>query len=41
MRDRVGTGHSLRRTPLAGAGFDEALPRSRVQRRAERAGQSA
>jgi hypothetical protein len=41
MRDRIGTGHSLRRTPLAGAGLDEALPRSRVRRRAERAGQSA
>ena len=41
MRGRVGTGRSLRRTPLAGAGLDEALPRSRAQRRAERAGQSA
>ncbi len=41
MRDRVGTGSSLRRTPLAGAGLDEALPRGRAQRRAERAGQSA
>jgi hypothetical protein len=40
-RGRVGTGHSLRRTPLAGAGLDEALPRSRTQRRAEQAGQSA
>jgi hypothetical protein len=38
MRDRVGTCSSLRRTPLAGAGLDEALPRGRAQRRAERAG---
>jgi hypothetical protein len=41
MRDRVGAGRSLRRTPLAGAGLDEALPLSRVQRRAEQSGQSA
>jgi hypothetical protein len=40
-RTRVGTGHSLRRTPLAGAGIDEALPRSRAQRQAEQAGQPA
>ena len=40
-RDRIGACHSLRRTPLAGAGLDEALPRSRAQRQAERAGQSA
>lgn len=36
-RDRVGAGHSLRRTPLAGYGLDEALPRGRAERRAERA----
>jgi hypothetical protein len=35
-RGRAGTGHSLRRTPLAGHGLDEALPRSRTERRAER-----
>jgi len=35
-RGRVGTGHSLRRTPLAGHGLDEALPRGRGERRAER-----
>jgi hypothetical protein len=40
-RDRIGACHSLRRTPLAGAGLDEALPRSRAERQAERAGQSA
>ncbi len=40
-QDRIGACHSLRRTPLAGAGLDEALPRSRAQRQAERAGQSA
>lgn len=37
---QVGTGHSLRRTPLAGNGLDEALPRSRAKRRAERAGRA-
>jgi len=31
-------GQSLRSAPLAGTGLDEALPRSRAQRRAERAG---
>ena len=31
-------GQSLSSAPLAGTGLDEALPRSRVQRRAERAG---
>jgi hypothetical protein len=36
-RGRVGIGHSLRRTPLAGHGLDEALPRGRVERRAGRA----
>ncbi len=41
MRSRIDACHSLRRTPLAGAGLDEALPRSRAERRAERAGQSA
>ena len=41
MRGRAATGHSLRRTRLAGTGFDEALPRGRAHRRAERAGQSA
>jgi hypothetical protein len=40
-RGQVGACQSLRRTPLAGAGIDEALPRSRAQRQAERAGQSA
>jgi hypothetical protein len=41
-RDRagVGKGHSLRRTPLAGKGLDEALPRGRAERRAERAGRA-
>jgi hypothetical protein len=32
--------HSLRRTPLAGHGLDEALPRGRAERRAERAGRA-
>jgi hypothetical protein len=32
-------GQSLRCTPLCGNGIDEALPRSRAQRQAERAGQ--
>jgi hypothetical protein len=41
IRGRAGTGRSLRRAPLAGAGLDEVLPRSRAQRRAERASQSA
>ena len=41
MRGRVGAGRSLRRTPLAGAGLDEALPHSRAQRQAARADQSA
>ena len=36
-RGRVGEAHSLRRTPLAGHGLDEALPRGRAERRAERA----
>jgi hypothetical protein len=36
-RGRVGAGHSLRRTPLAGHGLDELLPRGRAERRAERA----
>ena len=40
-RGRTGVCHSLRRTPLAGTGLDEALPRSRAQRQAQRAGQSA
>jgi hypothetical protein len=40
-RGRTGACHSLRRTPLAGTGLDEALPRSRAERQAERAGQSA
>ena len=31
-------GQSLRSAPLAGTGLDEALPRSRAERRAERAG---
>ena len=34
---RTCAGHSLRRAPLVGAGLDEALPRSRAERRAERA----
>jgi len=33
-------GQSLRSAPLAGSGLDEALPRSRDQRRADRAGQA-
>jgi hypothetical protein len=33
-RGRVGAGHSLRRTPLAGHGLDELLPRGRAGRRA-------
>ena len=33
----AGQAHSLRRTPLAGHGLDEALPRGRAERRAERA----
>jgi len=33
----VGQAHSLRHAPLAGQGIDEALPRSRAQRRAEQA----
>jgi hypothetical protein len=36
---QAGEGQSLRCTPLCGNGLDEALPRSRAQRRAERAGQ--
>ena len=36
-RGRVGAGHSLHRTPLAGYGLDEALPHGRAERRAERA----
>jgi hypothetical protein len=36
-RGRVGKSHSLRHTPLAGNGVDEALPRGRAERRAERA----
>jgi hypothetical protein len=39
-RGPVGTGHSLRRTPLAGNGLDEALPRSRAGRRVERVGRA-
>ena len=39
-RGPVGAGHSLRRTPLAGNGLDEALPRSRAERRAERTGRA-
>jgi hypothetical protein len=39
-RGPVGTGHSLRRTPLAGNGLDEALPRGRAGRRAARAGRA-
>jgi hypothetical protein len=37
---RTCAGQSLRRAPLVGAGLDEALPRSRAQRRADRAGRS-
>jgi hypothetical protein len=33
----AGQAHSLRQTPLVGQGIDEALPRSRAQRRAEQA----
>jgi hypothetical protein len=33
-------GQSLSSTPLAGSGLDEALPRSRAERRADRAGQA-
>jgi len=33
-------GQSLSSAPLAGSGLDEALPRSRTERRAERAGQA-
>ena len=33
----AGQVHSLRHTPLVGQGIDEALPRSRAQRRAEQA----
>jgi hypothetical protein len=33
----AGQAHSLRRAPLVGQGIDEALPRSRAQRRAEQA----
>jgi hypothetical protein len=33
---RTCAGQSLRRAPLAGAGLDEALPRSRAERRADR-----
>ena len=36
---QAGQGQSLRCTPLCGSGLDEALPRSRAQRHAERAGQ--
>ena len=36
---QAGEGQSLRCTPLCGNGLDEALPRSRAQRHAERAGQ--
>jgi hypothetical protein len=36
-RVRVGVGHSLCRTPLAGCGLDEALPRGRAERQAEQA----
>jgi hypothetical protein len=39
-RGRAGRGNSLRRTPLAGHGLDEALPRGRAQRRAERDGRA-
>ena len=38
---RTCAGQSLRRASLAGAGLDEALPRSRAERRAARAGHSA
>jgi hypothetical protein len=37
---RTCAGQSLRRAPLAGAGLDEALPLSRADRQAERAGRS-
>jgi hypothetical protein len=37
----AGAGQSLRCTPLCGNGLDEALPRSRAQRRTERTRQSA
>jgi len=37
---RTCAGQSLRRASLAGAGLDEALPRSRAERRANRAGRS-
>ena len=40
-RGRVGTGRSLRCTPLAGHGLDEALPRSRAERRAEQQAERA
>ena len=36
-RIRIGMGHSLCRTPLAGCGLDEALPRGRAERQAEQA----
>jgi hypothetical protein len=36
-RVRVGMGHSLCRTPLAGCGLDEALPRGRAERQAGQA----
>jgi len=39
-RGPVGASHSLRRAPLAGNGLDEALPRGRAERRAERAGRA-
>jgi hypothetical protein len=37
---RTCAGQSLRRAPLVGAGLDEALPRSRAERRADRARRS-
>jgi hypothetical protein len=37
---RTCAGQSLRRASLAGAGLNEALPRSRAERRADRAGRS-
>jgi hypothetical protein len=37
---RTCAGQSLRRAPLAGAGLHEALPRSRAERHADRAGRS-
>jgi len=40
-RGRVGTSRSLRCTPLAGHGLDEALPRSRAERRAEQQAERA